>query len=127
MVNGMGRQAYPDFDQVVLTAKFMPDVVIKEACKSDIPHEVVYEIAQNKPLAEKLMKMNSLGIAEEISKIASVLGNPSESTTEPKPKPKKISNAPDPIKPSTGTTSVQEKSLAELGHAAFRKKRGYAR
>jgi hypothetical protein len=122
----MGRQTYPDFDKVVIEAEFMPDIVIREAYKLDSPQEVIYEIANNKELADNLKKMNAFGISEEISRIASTLGSPEE--TKPKPKiTKKISNAPAPIKPSTGNTSVSEKSLDELGHAAYRKKRGLLR
>lgn len=134
LVTGMGRQAYRDFDKVVFTAEYMPDIVIKEACKTDIPHEIIYEIAQNKPLAEKLMRLNDLGVAEEIGAVAKTLLGSSESTATAvvdKPTPakptKQISNAPDPIKPSTGSHSVVQKKLSDLDHAAFRKKRGYAR
>ena len=127
MVRGMGRQAYGDFDTVINTAKYMPDVAIKEACKTDSPHEILYEIAQSDTLQESLFGMNQFGVAKEIARIAGTLADSQETqTTEAKPT-KTISNAPTPIKPSTGTHSVKEKTLAELSNAEYRKKRGFSR
>ena len=133
MVLSMGRQAYgSEFDKAVFNPEtFLPDFIIKEACKTDIPHEVIFEISQNKSLSENLRRMNSFGLAEEITRIAGTLsGTPKEHIAAPNPKKpltKKISNAPAPIQPRTGTHSVSEKSLEDLSHAEYRKKRGLTR
>ena len=122
----MGTQAYKDFREVVIGAKFMPPSVIREALKSDIPHEIIYEIAQNESIAEKLSELNPIGIANEVRRIEASLSV--ESPPKPKPKiEKKISSAPKPIKPTTGTHSVQEKDISDLSNKEYRKKRGFTR
>lgn len=101
-----------DFEQVALAQDVNINGQMLEAlAECDNPVDVMYHLGKNKQTAADIAKMTPIKAAREIAKLdLTVKATP--------PKPKKQTNAPDPISPVKGSDS-QKKSLGEMSFSEF--------
>lgn len=101
-----------DFEEVALAQDVNINGQMLEAlAECDNPADVMYHLGKNKQTAAEIAKMTPIKAAREIAKLdLTVKATP--------PKPKKQTNAPDPISPVKGSDS-QKKSLREMSFTEF--------
>jgi hypothetical protein len=90
---------YPDFIQVAHTHKFMTPEMAQVIKASDIAVELAYHLGTNLNEAERIFRLPPMLQVKELGKLEAKL----ESSP---PEVKKISSAPEPIKPVQGGKSV---------------------
>lgn len=101
-----------DFEEVALAEDVNINGQMLEAlAECDNPVDVMYHLGKNKQTAADIAKMTPIKAAREIAK----LDLTAKATP---PKPKKQTNAPDPINPVKGSDS-QKKSLGEMSFSEF--------
>ena len=93
---------YEDFEEVVneSSAK-ISEVMGEEIFKSDFGADLTYYFAQNPKEADRIRVLDARRQVKEIGKLE-VKFEKSDQEPEPKKEPKKLSSAPEPIKPISG-------------------------
>lgn len=89
------RVRYPDFDAVAFNQNLpITEVMAEVISESDKAADLAYYLGKNPAIAAKVAGMSPLAAARELGRIESTLSAP-----------KKMSSAPDPIKPIAGKHS----------------------
>jgi hypothetical protein len=102
----------PDYEVMVASSSVSVNDTVRDAIvESDVGPRILYELASNDELAEKLTSMTTAGALKLIGKLEAQF----EKTEEPAKAEKKTvaakSNAPEPIRPLRSTGGVAEVSL----------------
>lgn len=102
----------PDYEVMVASSSVKVNDTVRDAIvESDVGPRILYELASNDDLAEKLSAMNTAGALKLIGKLEAQF----EKTDAPAKAEKKTvaakSNAPEPIRPLRSTGGVAEVSL----------------
>lgn len=102
----------PDYEVMVASSSMSVNDTVRDAIiESDVGPRILYELASNDELAEKLATMNTAGALKLIGKLEARF----ETTEEPVKAEKKTvaakSKAPEPIRPLRSTGGVAEVSL----------------
>jgi hypothetical protein len=117
------KKSAPDFNDVLKEfdedhAGFRFSAGLEESLiTSDLGPAVIYELAKN---PKELMRINALGVvaqAREIGKIEARLSR------QEKPEPKKLTNAPAPLKPVGGKNAASSKSLNDMDPDEYMRER----
>lgn len=127
-----GRKRHKDFDDLVLVddLKITPPMVMAMA-DSDDPSEIAYYLGQHKDETARIAEMSPVRQAKEIAKIELKLSEekgkdkPSDKANPAQP-PKKVTTAPEPVKPVSGN-DASEKKLEDMNFAEFEESRNKAR
>jgi len=98
----VARTEIPDFDEVLAsTTAGVPDAVRDAIIELDVGAKVLYHLAENPEVADKLAAMPEAKAMLELGKLAAKFETPSESKAEPVAK---VSKAPPPITPVKAAT-----------------------
>lgn len=102
-------EKHADFNEVVDASDDVPcSATVREIIlSSENGPALTYELAKNPDEARRISALPPLAAAREMGRLEAKLSAPEES----KPEPKKITNAPAPIKPTGGKGGVVEKSI----------------
>ena len=95
------KAEYPDYDEMVASSEVVvPDEVRDAILESEVGPRILYELAQNDELAEKISKSNLRTALRELGKLEARFERESVKD-EPKSEPKVVAKpkAPEPIKP----------------------------
>lgn len=122
------KSTLPDYEEVVSASDVPVSDHVRAAIEdSDKGAELVYHLAKNPEVAERLNKLGELGAAREIGRIEASLAKPVETKLEPEviedPVPvRKTTSAPPPAKPlSSGRSTATD--LAKVGMDDYVKQR----
>jgi hypothetical protein len=118
------REVFSDYDEVVSksTAHVEPHVA-KAVLESDIGPQIFRHLAKNPEVLEKLNGMTERAGLKELGRLEDLLQKPEKETTPVK----KVSTAPEPVKPVGSNRGVVQKNLADMSQAeyeAHRRKNG---
>ena len=115
-----GYKKHEDFEEVALDPVVpITPMIVEALTEFDEPDEIAYYLGKNRAEAIKISKMTPLRATRELTRIEFEIqkaraGNP------PPSGPKKITNAPPPIKPlNQGGTGGNEKPLDKMTQAEF--------
>jgi hypothetical protein len=102
----------PDYEVMVASSSMSVNDTVRDAIvESDVGPRILYELASNDELAEKLSKLSTAGALKLLGKLEAQF----EKTEEPAKAEKKTvvakSNAPEPIRPLRSTGGVAEVSM----------------
>lgn len=118
----VGERKYDDFEEVVANNQTpISDIAYHAILESDIRADIVYHLAKNQEVAEKISKLSPYAQAKEIGKL--------EDKLLAKPTPK-ASDAPDPLKPVGGAkanTDIDPAKMTDKQFADWRRKQIKAR
>ena len=95
------KAEYPDYDEMVASSEVVvPDEVRDAILESEVGPRILYELAQNDELAEKIAKSNLRTALRELGKLEARFER-DNAKDEPKSEPKVVAKpkAPEPIKP----------------------------
>lgn len=111
---------YPDWEDVMEDASSAQmTLAMREVfLDSDLGADLVYHLAKNPAEAERIAKLNPTATARELGKIEAKLTTPAAPV-------KKVSNAPNPIRPVGGRAAAVAKSLEELDGDEYIRRRNY--
>jgi len=103
---------FPDYEDMVASSPLTVNDTVRDAIvESDVGPRILYELASNDELAEKLQTMSTAGALKLIGKLEAQF----EKTSEPAKAEKKTvaakSNAPEPIRPLRSTGGVADVAL----------------
>jgi len=118
----VGERKYDDFEEAVANNDTpISDVAYHAILESDIRADIVYHLATNADVAERISKLSPYAQAKEIGKLEDkLLAKPEH----------KASNAPTPIKPvgsAKATTEIDPATMTDKQFAAWRQKQIAAR
>jgi hypothetical protein len=102
IVYDTGKTLYKDFDDVLTNYKDIGGLTpafIEAAIETGEGPKVLYELAKDRDLAFKIMRMSPVKMGVEVAKVAVRVSQP--------PKPAPVSKAPAPIKPVKGSTTAE--------------------
>ena len=105
----------PDFDDMVQSSEVIVSDEIKAALyESDVGPKIMYHLAENPELAEKLNQMSPIGALREFGKLEARFEAKAESQPESKPVVAK-SKAPAPINPLRSNSSAADSPIDSNG------------
>lgn len=121
-----GIEKFTDFQDVVQDPTLPITTTIIEALRvTEIPAEIVYYLGKNPAETARISRLNPLAVAREIGFIEAKLAASKEAVVPGTPQPptvKKTSNAPPPINPIRGGSSVSVgKNPENMTNAEYRK------
>lgn len=135
-----GRTKFSDFDKVAMLpyekgGPAISQAMFEAAMLTECPQDIFYYLGQNKEESEELHKMPVAKMAIAIGKLEAKLLKPAEKKEEKKEEvsttsvapAKKVTQAPEPIKPLKDTTSGVEKNPENMSASEYRKWREGAR
>lgn len=107
----------PDFDDMVQSSDVVITNEVRDAIiESDVGPQILYHLAENPEIAEKLASKSVVSALREIGKLEAKFEKEAEKPTEEPSKPvAKKSNAPEPIKPLRASSSVADTPLDSAG------------
>lgn len=114
-----GERKYDDFEEVVGSAKAeISEPAFLAILEAENSADIVYHLAKNPAEAERIAALSPYAQAKEIGKLEDKLSS----------KPTKLSNAPSPINPAKGASSivksVEDMSLAEYEQDFMKRRYG---
>lgn len=133
------QEKYDDYDQVVdsIGSLYVPPHIVELLYEAqDSAGELTYALAKNKAELERISKLPAAQAARELGKFeakylkaAEAARDAEESEDDEAPEPKKITKAPEPIKPVGGSgrsqveKSIYDESLSQADFEALERKR----
>lgn len=104
-------QTYPDYQEVLAEAQDVPinPEVADELMSSDLGGDLTYYLAKHPEEVDTLNRMDARGIARYVGRLEEKIERERANV-----KVAKVSKAPAPIKPVSGTTSPSIKSLEDM-------------
>lgn len=133
-VTNRGREKYEDFDALVYNEELtLTSAVLEIVILSEIAEDILYYLGQHPEESSTISELSALRAAKEIGKIENLISTkPVESTKEEIPPknvltgkeenqvlPKKLTNAPEPIRP-VQSNGVSEKDPNDMSPAEYR-------
>jgi len=111
-----GKKKYDDFDEVAMnvTVPYSQDM-LDIITDSDNTADIAYYFGKNISEAERVSRLPALEAAREIGKIEAKFD-----LKESEPKPKKITNAPEPVK-TVGGSDVVTKKPSEMTYSEYKR------
>ena len=113
----------PDFDEMVESSDVVVSNEVRDAIiESDVGPQLLYYLAENPEMAEKLASKSVVSALREIGKLEARFEKESETAPEKSSKPVvKKSNAPTPIKPLRATSAAADTPVDSNGdfHGTF--------
>lgn len=119
------KKTYPDFDKVVrvLENEKISTEVISFLEETDFGPELLYDLAKHPKELDRLRKLSPRKAIAELGKLESKLGQPDPTQAAPKETPVSVSQAPAPIAPLEGKSTVVQKDPAKMNFAELREHR----
>jgi len=109
------RAELPDYDDMIASSDVMISDQVKDAIlESDIGPKIIYHLAENPEIAEKINKMSLVNALKEVGKIEARLEKAPESKAEVKAV--EISKAPRPISPLKSMSASGEVPMDSNGN-----------
>ena len=114
----------PDFDDMVASSDVVVTDPIRDAIlESDVGPQILYHLAENPEIAEKLASQSVASALRQLGKLEAKFEKAVEEQTETKPSKTvaKKSNAPEPIKPLRGSSVATDIPMTSDGqfHGTF--------
>ena len=114
----------PDFDDMVASSDVVVTDPIRDAIlESDVGPQILYHLAENPEIAEKLASQSVASALRQLGKLEAKFEKAVEEQTETKPSKTvaKKSNAPEPIKPLRGSSVATDVPMTSDGqfHGTF--------
>jgi len=114
----------PDFDDMVASSDVVVTDPIRDAIlESDVGPQILYHLAENPEIAEKLASQSVASALRQLGKLEAKFEKAVEEQTETKPSKTvaKKSNAPEPIKPLRGSSVATDVPMDSDGqfHGTF--------
>lgn len=107
------RKVYQDFDDIALGDFPMSQAMYDTIAMHEKGPDLAYYLGSNPDEADRIASLPPLQASAELGALAVKLD---------RPKPKKATNAPDPVTP-VGSNNGAEKPLAELDYEEYKRKR----
>jgi len=102
----------PDYDDMIASSEVVVSDQVRDAIfESDVGPRILYHLAENPEIAEKLGKMSTLGALREIGKLEARL----EKAPQEEVKPVVKSNAPKPISPIRASSAATDTNVDSNG------------
>ena len=102
----------PDYDDMIASSEVVVSDQVRDAIfESDVGPRILYHLAENPEIAEKLGKMSTLGALREIGKLEARL----EKAPQEEVKPVVKSNAPKPISPIRASSAPTDNTVDSSG------------
>ena len=102
----------PDYDDMIASSEVVVSDQVRDAIfESDVGPRILYHLAENHEIAEKLGKMSTLGALREIGKLEARL----EKAPQEEVKPVVKSNAPKPISPIRASSAPTDNTVDSSG------------
>lgn len=109
------RAELPDYDDMIASSDVMISDQVKDAIlESDIGPKIIYHLAENPEIAEKINKMSLVNALKEVGKIEARLEKAPESKAEVKAV--EVSKAPRPISPLKSMSASGEVPMDSNGN-----------
>jgi hypothetical protein len=109
------RAELPDYDDMIASSDVMISDQVKDAIlESDIGPRIIYHLAENPEIAEKINKLSLVNALKEVGKIEARLEKAPESRAEVKPV--EVSKAPRPISPLKSISAPGEVPMDSNGN-----------
>lgn len=109
------RAELPDYDDMIASSDVMISDQVKDAIlESDIGPKIIYHLAENPEIAEKINKMSLVNALKEVGKIEARLEKVPESKAEVKAV--EVSKAPRPISPLKSMSASGEVPMDSNGN-----------
>jgi hypothetical protein len=106
------KKELPDYDDMIASSEVVVSDQVRDAIfESDLGPRILYHLAENPEVAEKLSKLTSIGALREIGKIEARL----EKAPQEEVKAATKSNAPKPISPIRATSAATDNNLDSNG------------
>lgn len=111
------RTRYADFDVVALQQAPIDDRMAKMIVQSDVAADIAYHLGKNPHLGTQMAGMSDVEMARAVGRLEAQLSAP---------KPRTVSNAPEPIAPVRGkaTAAKDPASMSSAEYRAWREKGG---
>ena len=113
------KKELPDYDDMIASSEVVVSDQVRDAIfESDLGPRILYHLAENPEVAEKLSKLSTIGALREIGKIEARL----EKAPQEEVKAATKSNAPRPISPIRATSVPSEANIDSNGefHGTYR-------
>ena len=109
------RAELPDYDDMIASSDVMISDQVKDAIlESDIGPRIIYHLAENPEIAEKINKLSLVNALKEVGKIEARLEKAPESKAEAKAV--EVSKAPRPISPLKSMSASGEVPMDSNGN-----------
>lgn len=116
------KQELPDYDDMVASSDVVVSDQVRDAIiESDVGPKILYHLAENPEIAQKLQGMSTISALREVGKLEARLEKQekaaqAETVQEKRSEPvARASKAPAPIRPINGTGSVMETPIGSDG------------
>jgi len=113
----------PDFDDMVASSDVVVTDPIRDAIlESDVGPQILYHLAENPEIAEKLANQSVASALRQLGKLEAKFEKAEETQSDkPSKTVAKKSNAPEPIKPLRGTSVATDIPMGSDGqfHGTF--------